>query len=103
MVRTKYQVLWDKGAYRQLDAICEYLKQESVTASTIVRQAILSRTKSLAKAPLIYETDKLKVNNDGTYRAITIYSYRISYRVVKSAMTIKIFSIRHTSREPLEH
>ena len=98
-----YQVIWDKEAYHQLEVICGYLEKESATAPTIVKQAILSRTKQLSKAPLIYELDKLKVNNDGTYRALTVYSYRVSYRAVKSTLTVKIFSVRHTSREPLEH
>ena len=74
MVKLKYKVLWDKEAYRELDAICEYLKQESIAALKIVKQAVLSRTRQLEVAPLIYELDKFKLNNDGTYRAMVVYS-----------------------------
>ncbi|MFI5148384.1 MAG: type II toxin-antitoxin system RelE/ParE family toxin [Bacteroidia bacterium] len=98
-----YKVVWDKEAYQQLDIICKQLEQESLTAPIIVKHAILGRTKSLKKTPMIYQMDKLKINNDGTYRALTVYSYRVSYRALSATGIVKILSVRHTSREPLEH
>lgn len=49
----------------------------------------------------MFEPDELKTNNDESYRAFIVYSYRISYRFIENKNLI--LRIRHTSRNPLEH
>ena len=49
----------------------------------------------------MYKADKLKTNNDGSYRAFELYRYRIAYRFIEKE--IRIFRVRHTSREPKEY
>ncbi|RZK61488.1 MAG: hypothetical protein EOO95_16395 [Pedobacter sp.] len=46
----------------------------------------------------VYQTDRLKRNNDGSFYAFEIDSYRISFR--KLDQEIRILRIRHSARRP---
>ena len=63
-----------------------------------VIDTIFNATQILEKSPEIYELDEQKYDNDGTFRAFFIYSYKISYRI--TSQDIQILRIRHTSRIP---
>ncbi|MDP2385019.1 MAG: type II toxin-antitoxin system RelE/ParE family toxin [Bacteroidota bacterium] len=102
MVKKKrYEVVWSDMAKQELKDVHSYIKRQSEPAAKQVKNKILSSTKVLETGKEIYKADTLKVNNDGTYRAYIVYSYRIVYRITSSQ--IMILRIRHTSREPLEY
>ncbi|HBS88886.1 MAG: hypothetical protein A2W91_00905 [Bacteroidetes bacterium GWF2_38_335] len=102
MVKTrKYTVVWDVQAAGQLMDIFNYVKEESPQGAKKVKDTILLTAKKLAKDPWIFEPDKLKTNNDGSYRSFIIYSYRIAYKITTER--IYILRVRHTSREPKEY
>ena len=42
---------------------------------------------------ILYRPDKYKKNNDGSYRAFQVFSYRISYRITTTE--IKMLRLRH--------
>lgn len=98
-----FSIDWDTAALHQLESILEHLERESAFAVKIVMHAILHRVSKIENTPFINEVDKLKTNNDGTYRAFVAYSYRVSYRVLYEKILVVILRVRHTSREPLEH
>lgn len=101
MVRKPLRIIWGKKALEELEEILEYISKESRSGAQIVKTAIIETIKSLKKQPNIFSVDVLKENNDGSYRAFTVYSYRISYKV--TAEEIIILRVRHTSREPMVH
>jgi plasmid stabilization system protein ParE len=102
MVRKKeYHVLWDTVAEDDLDRELHHLKTKSADAPAIIKNGIFDKIETIKTSPYICQADKLKLVNDGTYRAFVVFRYRVSYRIVKD--TLHILRVRHTSREPLEH
>jgi mRNA-degrading endonuclease RelE of RelBE toxin-antitoxin system len=55
-------------------------------------------TKDLSNNPEKHQIDKLKIDNDGTWRAFEKFHYRISYRIFNDE--ILIIRMRHTSMSP---
>ncbi len=98
MVMGKNKLIWSAIATDQFEEILDYIFEESPAGSRIVKEAILDRIKQLVQHPAMYEKDSLCDNNDGSFRAFTIYHYRITYLI--SDQAIIIIRIRHTSREP---
>ena len=99
MVKIKLPVLWSDSAKFQLRNIYDYIKVDSISAAKKVKKNILVSTRQLSEFPFLYEKDSLKDNNDGEYRAYTVYNYRITYKITQE--NIQILRVRHTSLEPL--
>jgi len=95
------KIVWDKKAILQMEEVYQYLKEHSTQSANKVRKSIKETIRKLSKHPEIYPMDRLKYNNDGSFRAFEVYSYRITYRVMENE--IRILRVRHTSREPLDY
>ena len=101
MAEKKIKVEWHKEASLHFNQILEYLSNESEQAVSIVGNSILDEIEKLPKHTKAHSLDRFKRSNDGNYRALIVYSYRISYYV--DINIIYILRIRHMSREPLEY
>ena len=102
MVRKKScKVVWSETATSQLKEIYRYIKKDSEAAARHVKSKILESTKILGTDSQVYQSDILKDNNRGNYRAYIVFSYRISYKIEDDY--VLILRVRHTSREPLGH
>jgi addiction module RelE/StbE family toxin len=102
VVKTKaYKILWSNMAKEQLKEIYKHIKKDSDVNAKKVRTQIVASTLLLATGKELYKADDLKQNNKGNYRAYSIYSYRITYKIESG--NIFILRVRHTSREPLKH
>ena len=100
MAKKEITVIWSKDASRHFAEILEHPSKESHQAVDIVGNEILDAIESLPSMPFKYSEDRLRKNNDNRFRAVIVYSYRISYYIGENE--ILILRIRHTSREPLE-
>ena len=100
MVKT---VIWSRLALSHNEIIRKRILKDtkSKEIANKVINAIFDSSDILETHPELYKLDRFKTNNNGTYRAYEVYSYRISYRVLKTK--IRILRVRHTSREPLEY
>ncbi|RZL54891.1 MAG: type II toxin-antitoxin system RelE/ParE family toxin [Pedobacter sp.] len=93
------EIKWNRLAIKQLLDIIQYLEdKDSVNYAEQLENKILSRIKSLPQKIEIYQADRLKKANDGSFYAFEIDSYRISYR--KLEKEIRILRIRHAYRRP---
>lgn len=102
MVQKKIKIIeWTKDAAEQYYKILGYLQEKAPEAIDIVGSTLLDAIDDFAFQYNSYPPDRFKKNNDGTYKALVVFSYRISYRITDTK--IYILRIRHTSREPLEH
>ena len=97
----RYSIIWEVGALNNLKEILQYLSKQSVSAPKIVKAGVLNSIKTLERTPFIYEADKLRFPLNKNYRAIIVFSYRISYLVKPDSKEILILRLRHMSREPL--
>ncbi|MCD4791321.1 MAG: type II toxin-antitoxin system RelE/ParE family toxin [Bacteroidales bacterium] len=99
--RKKLKIIWDKHASDHLKDIYDYISDDSVQSAQKVKEKILSTIRKLPDNPYMFAKDRFKKNNTGTYRAFSVYSYRIAYKITDDF--IQILRIRHTSREPIEY
>lgn len=91
-------VLWSTRAEKQFKELYDYIKKDSVNNAAKVRADIIALTHKIALHPEIYPLDKYRKNNNGSFRASELHSYRIAYRI--TAKSIIIIRIRHTKRQP---
>lgn len=103
VAKNNYQVIWSPEALEELVEILTYLDLHSAQATRIVKEEILAQIQLLSKNPALGSVDRLKTPNNKSYRAIVVFSYRISYVIKDVQWEIHILRIRHTGREPLYH
>jgi plasmid stabilization system protein ParE len=103
VVKLLYNIVWDREALDHFKDILAYLRKQSIQTPKIVKNAILENIELIKSNPYIYEIDKLKDPTDDTFRALIVFSYRITYQIKSDIKEIRILRIRHTSREPLQH
>lgn len=98
MAKRKVALRWSATARKQFKSILLNLNNESPFGAKIVLDTILDRVAQLPRHPEMYPADKLREDQDNSFRAFTVFSYRITYRITTSA--IIVYRIRHSSREP---
>lgn len=92
---------WSPKAQVQLQKAFKYIQKDSPQNAEKVRTEIIALSENLVKHPERFPLDKYRTNNDGTFRAFEIHSYRISYRVMPDYLLI--VRMRHTSMSPLKY
>ena len=95
------KITWSKAALNQFEAAINYIANDSIQNAEKVRKDILQKIESLLLHPEINRPDKYKMANDGSYRAFELHRYRVAYRVKEKE--VRIFRIRHTSRDTLQY
>ncbi len=99
MVGKKRKIVWDDVAKEYLKKSIQFIKQDSPQNADKVKGAIRLSIKEIPANPERYPMDKYRKSNNGSYRALELYGFRISYFV--SDNEIRIVRIRHTRQEPL--
>ncbi len=95
-------LVWDKIALDHFQEVYEYLKiGRNLNYANKVKKTILKATNELVDNPNLYEQDRFKFDNDGSYRAFEKFKYRIVYKITETQ--IRILRVRHTSRDPIEY
>ena len=97
----KPEIIWSKRALKQFKDIYDYINNESPSGATTVRDAVMNTLEMLPSNPEMFEKDRFKEINDGTYRAFTVFHCRIAYKI--SASKILILKVMHTSQEPKDY
>ncbi|QPH41581.1 type II toxin-antitoxin system RelE/ParE family toxin [Pedobacter endophyticus] len=93
------KIKWNKSAVKQLLDIIQYLEEnDELEYAERLESRILSKIKSIPILINTFQQDRLKRENDGSFFAFEIDSYRISFRHLRD--DIRILRIRHTSRRP---
>jgi plasmid stabilization system protein ParE len=98
MVKNNYTIVWTKGAQLHLKSAYEFISEKSPQNALKVVQDIASALDKAISNPEVYNADRYKLNNDGTYRAYEKHHYRVAYRFHKNV--IRVLRVRHTSMEP---
>ncbi len=98
----KRTIIWTHEADAQLSNAFLYLLEASESIETTARviSEIYESTEILATNPEIYKLDKLRKNNDGSFRAYEKHTYRISYQIIDKI--IYIVQIRYARKKPLK-
>lgn len=95
-------LVWDKIALDHLKEIYDSLKTgDNLNFANKIKNTVLKTAKELLDNPYIYEQDRYKFDNDGSFRAFVKFKYRVAYKITETQ--IRIIRVRHTSREPIEY
>ncbi|WP_269222423.1 type II toxin-antitoxin system RelE/ParE family toxin [Flavobacterium sp. IMCC34518] len=95
-------LVWDKLAFDQLKEMYDSLKMGgNLSYANRIKNSVLKTTKELLDNPYIFEQDRFKYDNDGSFRAFVKFKYREAYKITETQ--IRILRVRHTSREPIEY
>ncbi len=100
MVNTPKKIIWSSSARAQLKQIHDFIKNDSVQAAEKVTKDIVAATRQLETQPTRYPLDKHRLKNDGTFRALILHRYMISYQVTEEY--IIIVRVKHASMNDLE-
>jgi plasmid stabilization system protein ParE len=94
-------IKWNKRAFSELIKAIEYIENDSPQNAEKVKEDIFTTINKLLTHPDFFAPDKYKLNNDGSFRAFELHSYRIVYRALKNE--IRIIRVRHTKRNPSKY
>jgi plasmid stabilization system protein ParE len=94
-------IRWNQNAIRQFEKAIAYIENDSVANAEKFKVDMLNKIDGLLTHPERYSPDKYKVNNDGTFRAFELHSYRLSFR--HKGKEIRIIRLRHTKMNPVNY
>lgn len=101
MVEKRARIVWTKIAQNHLKQVFEHISEDSPQNAIKVVSDITGDVERAAEHPDAYPPDKLKLENDGTYRAFEKHRYRISYRYATGVL--RVLRVRHTKMKPKYH
>lgn len=77
-----YRVILTPAAKKSLRGIIEFIKKDSPTAAVKVRKRLIRLARSLDRLPERFSTEPYLVEKMGNYRSVTLWHYKIVYRVL---------------------
>ncbi len=92
------KIQWSATSIKQFNAAMDYIADDSFQNAELVKNKILDKLEQTSRQPTSCPADEYKMNNDGRYRCLLLFHYRISYVIRKDE--IEILRIRHTSMKP---
>jgi plasmid stabilization system protein ParE len=98
--RKKLPILWDSLAKDNLDAIYNYIAQDSVLAARKVKKELVIMARSLNDFPEKFSIENNLLDIPGNYRSVSKWSYKIIYEVTDECIIIA--DVFHTSQYPLK-
>jgi len=101
MVNADYKVVWSKTALKQFAEIYAYILEDSYQNAQAVRKKMLEQVAGLNKDPKSYNPDKLRLDNNGDFRAFEVYKFRVTFYVDEENKIVNILRVRSTKQEPL--
>ena len=96
--KKKLPIRWDKLAKDNLDAIYEYIAEDSIPAARKVKKELVKLAHSLNDFPEKFSIEEYLADIPGNYRSVSKWSYKIIYEVTDDCIIIA--DVFHTSRHP---
>lgn len=96
----KLPIRWDWQAKKNLDAIYDYIAEDSVVAARKVKKELVNLVSSLNDFPEKFSIEDYLADVPGNYRSVSKWSYKIIYEVTDKCIIIA--DVFHTSRHPSE-
>jgi len=96
--KKKLPIYWDRLAKDNLDAIFDFIEEDSIIAARKVKKEIVKLVGSLSDFPKKFSNEKYLADEIENYRSVSKWSYKIIYEVADDS--IIIVDIFHTSQHP---
>ena len=98
--KKKLPIRWDRLAKNNLDAIYDYIAEDSVAAARKVKKELVKLAHSLNDFPEKFSIEEYLKDLPGNYRSVSKWSYKIVYEVTDECIIIA--DVFHTSQHPLK-
>lgn len=98
MVKKKLPVRWDLEAIEDLKTIYKYIKKESPDNAEKVKKELIKLAGALTTFPDKHPKEPILENEDGDFRFIAKWSYKIIYEITNKEVIIAL--IFHVSQDP---
>ena len=98
VVKKKLPIRWDKEAKDNLDAIYDYIAEDSILAARKVKKELVTLAHSLNDFPEKFSIEDYLADVPGNYRSVSKWSYKIIYEVTDECIIIA--DVFHTSQHP---
>ncbi|MDO9257582.1 MAG: type II toxin-antitoxin system RelE/ParE family toxin [Bacteroidales bacterium] len=96
--KKKLPIRWDRLAKDNLDAIYDYIAEDSVLAARKVKKELVNITHSLNDFTEKFSIEDYLADVPGNYRSVSKWSYKIIYEVTNECIIIA--DVFHTSQHP---
>jgi plasmid stabilization system protein ParE len=96
--KKKLPIRWDRQAKDNLDAIYDYIAEDSVMAARKVKKELVNIARSLNVFPEKFSIEDCLADTPGNYRSVSKWSYKIIYEVTNECIIIA--DVFHTSQHP---
>lgn len=96
-------VIWSSTSIKNLKKAHTFIWKQSFSkeiADKVIHQ-IYTSTKPLKTNPYIYEEDRFKIKNDGSFRAYEKHNYRLTYKIFDDQKSVMIIRFRHAHMNPI--
>ena len=70
----KLRIIWTENASKDFKEVLSFYKSKSPLGFKLVKEAILENIQKISLTPNIFERDKLKKDNDKTFRVFIVYT-----------------------------
>ena len=98
VVQKKLPIRWDIQAKENLDAIYDYIAEDSILAARKVKKELVKLVRSLNDFPEKFSIEDYLADIPGNYRSVSKWSYKIIYEVTDKCIIIA--DVFHTSQHP---
>lgn len=98
MSNKKLPLRWDRLAKDNLDAIYNYIAEDSILAARKVKKELVNMASSLNNFPEKFSVEEYLSDVPGNYRSVSKWSYKIIYEVTNECIIIA--DVFHTSQHP---
>ncbi|MDO8928071.1 MAG: type II toxin-antitoxin system RelE/ParE family toxin [Bacteroidota bacterium] len=98
MSNKKLPIRWDRLAKDNLDAIYNYIAEDSLLAARKVKKELVNIASSLNNFPEKFSVEEYLADVPGNYRSVSKWSYKIIYEVTNECIIIA--DVFHTSQHP---
>lgn len=81
--KKKIPIRWDRLAKDNLDAIFDYIAEDSVAAAQKVKKELIKITHNLNDFPEKFSIEEYLADVPGNYRPVSKWNYKIIYEVTE--------------------
>lgn len=98
VAQKKLPIRWDTQAKENLDAIYDYIAEDSILAARKVKKELVKLVSSLNDFPEKFSMEDYLADIPGNFRSVSKWSYKIIHEVTdKCIITADVF---HTTQHP---
>ena len=95
------EIEWDINEKERFKELVKEIKKRSEPLAQKIKDKVRENLDHIKQNPYLFESDSLKINNDGSYRKFTAVHIRVVYKIDPDKIIIA--RVKHAASEPTEY